>query len=262
MVTKEKIQTIVVLGSGNVATHLSIAFYQAGFKILQVYSRNLGNARELANKIGANFTSDLAKINDNSDLYLFAISDSAIQSVLENKNWTGKILVHTAGSISIEIFKPYSENFGVIYPLQTFSKKRDIDISNVPFFIEASSQGIADTLESLVKKISKIIYSISFKDREILHLAAVFANNFSNHMFAVAAEILKKHNLPFDYLKPLIEETSLKAIELGPTAAQTGPAIRANPDVMQKHITLLENETELQNLYKFISDNIIKYHKN
>jgi predicted short-subunit dehydrogenase-like oxidoreductase (DUF2520 family) len=259
---KKKIRTIVVLGSGNVATHLSLAFYRVGFKILQVYSRNLENARELAKIINTDFTSDLNSIVDDADLYLFALSDSAIQPVLENKKWPNKILIHTAGSVSIEIFKPFTEKFGVIYPLQSFSKNRKIDISLVPFLIEASAPEIANILESFIQKISNNIYSISFREREILHLAAVFANNFTNHLYSISDEILRKYHIPFSYLQPLIEETILKAIELGPKAAQTGPAVRNNLDVLQKHLNLLRGEPEWQNLYKFISDNIIKYHKN
>ena len=261
MASKKEIRTIVVIGSGNVATHLSLAFYNAGLKILQIYSRNLDHAKLLANKLNASYTSDLSGLAENADLYLFAISDSAIQSVLDKKDWKGKLLVHTAGSISISIFKAFSENFGVIYPLQTFSKIRIIDISSIPFFIEANSSVTLDHLKKLVCKISKNASAISFEDRLILHLAAVFANNFSNHMFTIAADILEKHKLPIKYLHPLIQETSMKAIEVGPVSAQTGPAVRNNIEIIQKHITLLENEPELQNLYKFISENIIKYHK-
>jgi predicted short-subunit dehydrogenase-like oxidoreductase (DUF2520 family) len=258
---KKKIRTIVVLGSGNVATHLSLAFHQAGLKILQVYSRSMEHAKELANKVDSNYTSGLANITDNADIYLFSVSDSAIQPILDKINWTGKILVHTAGSVAIEIFKSYSENFGVIYPLQSFSKNRKIDISKVPFFIEANSPEIADTLEILVRQISNNIYRISFEERKILHLAAVFASNFSNHMYAIADELLKKNNIPFNYLQPLVYETSAKAFELGPKVAQTGPAIRNNFDILKKHAVLLNSEPDWQNLYKFISDNIIKYHK-
>jgi predicted short-subunit dehydrogenase-like oxidoreductase (DUF2520 family) len=259
--SNKEIQSIVVIGSGNVATHLSLAFYQAGLKILQIYGQNLDHAKLLANKLDASYTADLRSLSENADLYLFAITDSAIQSVLDKRDWKGKLLVHTAGSISLNIFKTISENFGVIFPLQTFSKNRSIDISSVPFFIEANSSDTLDVLKKLVYKISKNVSAISFKDRLILHLAAVFANNFSNHMLTVAADILKKHKLPIEYLHPLIQETSMKAIELGPVSAQTGPAVRNNFEIIQKHITLLENEPELQNLYKFISENIIKYHK-
>ena len=261
MVSEKKIQTIVVLGSGNVATHISMAFHSVGLKIVQVYSRNLECAKELADKVDAQYTSDLASITDEADLYLFAVSDSAIQNVLDNKDWPGKILAHTAGSVSIDIFKPYSENFGVIYPLQSFSKNRKIDLSEVPFFIEASSEEIVDILESLIREISNNIYRLSFEEREILHLAAVFASNFSNHMYAIADELLRKNNIPFNYLQPLVNETSAKAFELGPKASQTGPAVRNNFDILKKHMGLLNSEPDWQKLYKFISDNIIKYHK-
>jgi predicted short-subunit dehydrogenase-like oxidoreductase (DUF2520 family) len=252
------INSMVIIGSGNVATHLARAFSYAHINILQVYSRNIEHARELANVLHCNYTSSIAQLLENADMYFFALSDSAIPQVLEQGRWKGKVCVHTAGSVPMEIFRPYTDKYGVIYPLQTFSKTFSLEISKVPFFIEACDEDLKKKLTQLTEKISQNIFEATSEQRFLIHLAAVFANNFSNYMFVVAQKILETQNIPFDVLKPIIEETVRKAIAIGPENAQTGPAMRNNLEILKKHAEFLKGNPEWQKIYTFVSESIRK----
>jgi predicted short-subunit dehydrogenase-like oxidoreductase (DUF2520 family) len=256
----KEIQSIVILGSGNVATHLGLAFHQAGIKIIQVFSRNLSHAEELARIINAHAISDIDRINLDTDLILFCISDSAVLSVLKQRNWENALLVHTAGTIAIDVFQPFANNYGVLYPYQTFTKNRKLNISEVPFLIEGNTRENDELLKDLTSKISSHIHIFHSPERSMLHLAGVFANNFSNHMFLIAKEILSKAGLPDHLIYPLIEETSRKAIETGPFNSQTGPALRHNIDIMNKHIEMLASNPDWQKIYTFVSESISKFH--
>jgi predicted short-subunit dehydrogenase-like oxidoreductase (DUF2520 family) len=254
------IQTIVILGSGNVATHLGLAFHQAGLKILQVFSRDLSHAEELAGKVNAQAITDVDKVNFNADFVLFCISDSALLPVLEKRKWDNTFLVHTAGTVAMDIFQPFTGNYGVLYPYQTITKSRKINFSDVPFFIEGNTRKNEELLKDMTGKISGHIHLFNSAERSILHLAGVFANNFSNHMIRIATEILIKAGLPNHLINPLIEETFKKAIEIGPHGAQTGPALRHNTEIMNKHIEMLASNSDWQKLYTFVSESISKFH--
>jgi len=257
----KEIRNIVLLGSGNVASHLAIAFCNSGVKIIQIYSRKLEHAKELAEKVNSNFTSDLSELPDNADLFLFAVTDSAILPILKNSKLQDKLLVHTAGSVPAAIFKDFTNRYGVIYPFQTFTKGIDINISECPFFIEADSEPTIQILESFVNKFSKNVKVINFEQRLILHLSGVFTSNFSNHLLAIATELLNKNGFSIEVLKPLLEETYRKAFQIGATDAQTGPAIRNNREIIQKHIAMLSSEPDWQKIYTFMSESIARYHK-
>jgi predicted short-subunit dehydrogenase-like oxidoreductase (DUF2520 family) len=256
----KEIQSIVILGSGNVATHLGMALHQAGLKILQVYSRHLSHAEELALVINANVISEINQVNVNADLILFCISDSALDLVLEQRNWENAFLAHTAGTVAADIFQPVTQNFGVLYPYQTFTKTRKINFSEIPFFIEGNTNENAELLKGLAEKISEHIHLFNSAERSIYHLAGVYANNFSNHMYTIAKEILTKAGLPNHLIHPLIEETARKAIAIGPNQAQTGPALRQNFDVMKRHIEMMDSNPDWQKLYTFVSESISKFH--
>jgi predicted short-subunit dehydrogenase-like oxidoreductase (DUF2520 family) len=249
---------IVIIGAGNVATHLSLSLKKNNFSISCIYSKTLHSAEKLAGKLNTDFTNDLDKIPKNADLYVLSIKDEKILSVVKNLTIENGIVVHTAGSISVNVFKNHFKDYGVFYPLQTFSKSRELDFSNIPICIEASNQDVKNKLFYLANCLCKSVYEIDSEKRKVLHLAAVYASNFANHMFAVAADILDQADISFDLLKPLIEETALKAIESDPQKAQTGPAVRNDQNVIKNHLEMLNDNQEFEKIYRFVSESIFK----
>ncbi|MBE9469090.1 MAG: DUF2520 domain-containing protein [Bacteroidetes bacterium] len=248
--------TIVFIGAGNLATNLSIAFKKAGYSILQVYSRTEKSARELSKKINCDYTIDINKLKK-ADIYFFAVGDKVIKKLLESNNFENKFIVHTAGSVSIDVFKDKSNNYGVFYPIQTFSKERIVDFKNIPICIEANNRDSQKLLENIVNSISDDLRIINSEQRKLIHLTAVFACNFVNHLYSISSDILKKGNISFDILKPLIIETANKIIDNDPKCAQTGPAVRNDNQTIEKHLKML-NDDNLKNIYKLFSDDIFR----
>lgn len=249
---------IVILGAGNVATHLSLALNKSGYDIQFVYSKTLNSAKNLAQKVNANFTDDIKKIPGNAEFYIISVKDDAIVEIIRHLTIESGAVVHTAGSISMNIFEGLYKNFGVIYPLQTFSKSRNLDFSEIPICVEANNSDLENKLFNLSECLSKNVSVVDSEKRKMLHLAAVFACNFVNHMYSVATEILGDANIPYDFLKPLIKETATKALDSDPRKTQTGPALRNDQNVIQKHIELLKAYPEFENIYKFVSESIYK----
>lgn len=247
---------IVFIGSGNVATHMAAALKSAGNDILQVYSRSFGNAELLAAKVEAEPIDNIETIVATADFYIFSVKDDALPEIVAQMPPTSGVWVHTAGSVPVSVFSCHKEN-GVIYPLQTFSKDRKVDFNAIPLFIEGSSVETAELLKNLVETISENVHLLSGDKRRILHLAAVFACNFTNHMYTLASEIIGEEEIPFQLLIPLIHETAAKVKELDPYKAQTGPAVRFDETVMQKHLNLL-NEPLKREIYSLLSKSIHK----
>lgn len=247
---------IVVLGAGNVATHLSIALNKAGFFIKCIYSKTIESAKELALKVDSHYTNEISKIPIDADLYIISVKDEIIKELISKLNIKEGVIVHTAGSISMNVFEKQFETYGVFYPLQTFSKSRNIDFSNIPICIEASNKQLEIKLSNLASSLSNSVSLINSEKRKMLHLSAVFACNFANHMYSAASEILDQSGVSFDLLKPLIKETAQKAIESDPVKAQTGPAVRNDKSVIQKHLEMLKDNPEFENIYRFVSDSI------
>ena len=252
---------IVILGSGNVATHIALALYKAGEEVVQIYSRHLANAKQVAVQVSAAATDNLKDINDFADVYLISIKDDAIGSVLEHLKNTKGIIAHTSGSTSIDVFPGEIENYGVFYPLQTFSKERLISFSSVPICIEASSELNVNLLSSLASKLSSKVCHVNSEQRKHLHLAAVFAGNFSNHLYAIAADILAEDKLDFDLMRPLILETAEKVMGNLPFKVQTGPAIRRDEKTIENHLDLLKDSPEFLEVYSVMSESIKLKHK-
>jgi predicted short-subunit dehydrogenase-like oxidoreductase (DUF2520 family) len=252
-------EKIVLIGAGSLATHLAKALIKEGNEICQVYSRTIESARELGIKIGVNYTNNPEELYTNADIYLFSVSDTAISQILKTITFEGNpLLLHTAGSISKDVFKGYSNNYGVMYPLQTFTKKRLIEFRDIPICIEANNTESLDIIKRISTGISESVYTMGIEKRVYLHLAAVFACNFTNYMYSVAEKILNQKDIPFDIIKPLIKETAAKIEDLSPAKAQTGPAVRNDKEVIFKHKELLESNPDLQKLYTFVSNSIIK----
>ena len=253
------IRSVCILGSGNVATHLASAFYEAGLKIDCVYSKTLKHARELALKYNALYTCELKDACVHStDLIVVSVKDDAIKDLVLELDNTETLIVHTAGSISIEELSKFKNN-GVFYPLQTFSKSKTILLQEVPFLLEANSCENMVLLEELARKITKKVFKIDSESRLKVHLAAVFACNYTNYMWLAAHEILQETNLDFSVFSALLHETLEKAIAMKPYSAQTGPAKRGDLNVIHKHLAVLSNNPELQNLYSLISSSIFDY---
>ena len=249
---------VTLIGSGNVATHLAAALKNAGHNIVQVYSRTLQNAALLAYHVKAEAIDDLKSINADTDIFIIAIKDDAIGLIAEQLVPHQRLMVHTSGATDLYSLLAFSDNVGVLYPLQTFSKTKEVDFRNVPVCIEAMDKIIAKTLEQLAQTISNKVYHIDSEKRKALHLAAVFACNFPNYLYTIAQQLIAKQGLDFELLRPLIQETAEKVQSEFPAKVQTGPAIRNDEFTMALHQQLLEDEPELQQLYFLLSQGIIK----
>ena len=248
------------IGAGNLATHLSKAFQNKGFGISQVYSRTTLSAKELANNLSTNYVISTDEIDENADIYFVALKDSAVDEVLSQINFNNKLIVHCSGSLPLSAIEKYSENVGVLYPLQTFSKKREVDFSEIPIFIEANSAKNEKLLCAITSQISGSVVVINSDKRKMLHISAVFACNFVNHFYTIASDILKSKNIQFDVLKPLILETAKKVQEMEPEKAQTGPAIRFDNNIIDAHLHELKDFGDYRELYKSISKSIFEHY--
>jgi predicted short-subunit dehydrogenase-like oxidoreductase (DUF2520 family) len=247
---------IVLIGSGNVAFHLAKAFTEAQIPISQIFGRNTTELQKISEQFSIPFSTETLA---DADLYIISVSDSSIAEVsalIKNKN---VLVAHTSGSVSREAL---SGNYrkSVFYPLQTFSKSKNLDYSKIPFFIDAENENDEEILKNLASKISKNVMLANDEKRKYIHLTAVFACNFVNHLYARAKEISDSQNIPFDYFLPLIDETTQKIHELEPKLAQTGPAIRNDEKVLKLHESLLTDEEKLK-IYKTLNESIKKmYH--
>lgn len=248
---------VVFIGSGNLATRLSMEMEKVGMKVEQIYSLTVGHARVLAEKLGCAWTDRLDEVVSDADLYVFSLKDTVLQAVISRLRPNQGLWVHTAGSMSMNVFEGYSKRYGVIYPLQTFSKDREVKFKRIPFLLEANSREDETILEDLAGRLSDNVCLLSSERRKHIHLAAVFACNFTNHMYALAGKILDEQGVPMDVLLPLIDETAAKVQGMSPAKAQTGPAIRYDENVINKHLAMLKNPN-MRELYERISQSIHK----
>lgn len=256
----ERDETIVLIGAGNMATQLAVALCRCGYKIEQIYSRTPESAQALQARLGGNMatTNRTEEIRKDASLYLFSISDNALQEVVGRIEQNEALWVHTAGSMPMDVFRGKTSHYGVLYPMQTTSKEILADWSEVPFSIEASTLADTERIERIARSLSNNVIRSNSEQRKALHLAAVFACNFTNHMYAIAERLLRQQGLDFGVMKLLIRETERKAEKISPVSAQTGPAVRNDHNVMDEHIDLLQASPEAA-LYKLISENIGRY---
>ncbi len=248
---------IVCIGSGNVATHMAGAFKKKGHDLIQVWSRDADHAEPLASSLGAKVMTDLGEIDLNADLYLIAIKDDAISSVVQALGEVSGLVVHTSGATSIAELDRFKSH-GVLYPLQTFSKAKAVDFMNIPLCIEAADAESLNKLRTIGAELSKSVYEVDSDKRKILHLSAVFACNFVNHMYNLSAQVLRSHDLGFEMLRPLITETAMKVQTEMPVNVQTGPAVRDDKQTILKHLELLESSPHLKEIYQTLSESIKK----
>ena len=254
------IKTIVIIGAGNLATHLGQALHCNGFKIVQVYSRTITSAHLLASKVDANYTSDITEIYPTADLYIYALKDDILPKIVEAIEVSQGLHVHTSGSVNMTIFAQKQANFGVLYPFQTFSKTKIVDFQDIPIFIEANTTENIENLKDISSRISNRVFQLDNEHRNVIHLAGVFACNFTNYLYTIAASLLKEYELPFDMLLPLIRESVEKLETLSPREAQTGPAVRGDETILSNHMALLQNHTAWQVIYQLLTEGIQKEH--
>lgn len=240
---------VVIIGSGNVATHVTKAFARNNkIKVIQLLNRKKLSVEGIP-------VTDKYDELPAADLYLIAVSDDAISEVSAKLPFEGRLVAHTSGSVALEELSAGNRR-GVFYPLQTFSKDKDIDFSKVPLCIEAGNDGDRELLENVARSISQQVYPVSSEQRRSLHLAAVFVNNFVNHLYAIGDDICRKNDLPFDLLKPLIAETAKKIESIPPAEAQTGPARRNDQGTLQKHLNQLNLHPVYKEIYELLTRSI------
>jgi predicted short-subunit dehydrogenase-like oxidoreductase (DUF2520 family) len=250
---------IVCIGAGKLANQLMPALKLAGFEINQVYSRTIVSANTLAIQLKTVATTDLSQIQKDADFYFFALKDDVLENVvkelghLENER---SLFVHTSGILPLNAI-PFKRK-GIFYPLQTFSPGHSVEWKTTPILVTGENEEINTRLTTMASKISDLVYKVSDQDRAALHVAAVFANNFTNHMLTLAEKICNEHHVPFEILKPIIRETIEKALDAGPSNSQTGPAVRGDQKTMDKHLNMLEGDPVLQELYLVISKSIMR----
>ncbi len=248
---------VVVIGSGNVAEILAEAIADgSGYALVQIYARNRERGEYIAGKVGCRWTDDPQSLAE-ADIYLIAVSDTAVGPIARMLDFGGAVVAHTAGSVSIDELSGCSEHTGVFYPLQSFTAGRSLDLHGVPFFIEGSSDRALEALRDLGNALSGRVIEIHSEERKRLHLAAVFVSNFANHMFALGENLLEEYGLSAEWIKPLMRETADKALHASSAATvQTGPARRNDLVTQKKHLELLQDRPQMQQLYKMISQSI------
>lgn len=255
------IKNIAVAGAGNVAWHLAVSLFHKGFHISGIWSRDENHAAMLANKCNSVVCKEISDLKQNADLIIIAVPDKAIGFVIENLNGFNGIVSHTAGSVSIDEMHHHFEKYCSIYPLQTFSKEKPVNFEQVPIFLEASADDVLLAIKNIALKLSNQVYVLDSSKRLLIHIAAVFAGNYTNLMYIISNNLLHSIGLPEKIIHPLILETARKAVNDDPTLVQTGPARRLDFPTLEKHLSVLENQPEYAHLYNLLAQTIINQYK-
>ncbi|MFV0188871.1 MULTISPECIES: Rossmann-like and DUF2520 domain-containing protein [unclassified Empedobacter] len=246
--------SIVILGAGNVAFHLTRALIENTCNVRQIFNRTLEHAREIGEANRISYTDKISEI-EKADVYIIASADSGIEEFSHYIPYDDVLVVHTSGSSPMSVLKGDYRK-GVFYPLQTFSKERTMRYDNIPFFIEAENPEDLKTLNDLGNRISNEVHELNFASRMQVHMTGVWANNFVNHLYYIAGNICEQNNVPFDVLLPLIQETANKVIEMNPKDAQTGPAKRGDQVIIDRHLEALQDDSRLLQIYQILTDSI------
>lgn len=238
---------------GNVGSHLARRFSACNLPITQIYSRDQEKVEHYAKELDYPSTSDFSQIDTTADLYILAVRDDSIVKVAEQlKTFVNHepLVVHISGSTPITSLEGIFKHYGVFYPLQTFSEDRPVDFTTLPLCVDANSEEHIATLKELASQIGEKVYHIDNRQRSILHVAAVFSNNFTNYLYTIAESIVEKENIPFELLRPLILETALKVQAHSPSKVQTGPAIRKDDQTIERHLEYLAEYPDFSELYQ------------
>ncbi len=254
-----KSTSVVLIGAGNVASSLAEAL-KGSKEIIQVYSKTLAHAKALGQKLKCSFTNDLKKITPDADLYIIAVKDDAIAEVCKKLKLPGKLVIHTSGSTELSILKKVTDKNGVLWPMYSFAGKSNL-VPETPFFIEASDLTSKRELTTLVKEFKGNPYYMDSEKRVMFHMAAIFVNNFPNHLFAIAENLCKEARVPFRLFLPLIHETMHTIENKSPALTQTGPASRNDKLIINRHLALLSKDKNLKRyreVYKILTESIIE----
>lgn len=252
-----KIETVSLVGSGNIAHWLVYALKKADVDIRQIYSRQLDHAKELAAKAGADAIDNLRDLSPNSDLYIFSVKDDSYETLLSQLPFRLPLAVHTAGSLSIRIFEPYADSYGILYPYQSLNKNMDFANVEVPLSVESNDKMVENELFAFAGRLSSTVQLMGEAQRLVLHRAAIFGCNFTNAMYAIAYDILRENNIDWRMILPLLENTLDKVKTMNPHDAQTGPAKRGDQNIIRMHQEALQDE-QLREIYRLMSDYIMR----
>ncbi len=252
------IETVSLIGSGNIAHWMVFALRKAGVRICQIYSRRLDHAAALASLAAAEAIDDMSLLESGSDLYLFAVKDDSYEGLLEQLPFHLPLAAHTAGSLSIRIFQPYAESYGILYPYQSVNKGMDFEGIEVPLCVEASHADAETELLALAQLLSQNVQLLDESQRLVLHRAAIFGCNFTNAMYSIAYDILREHRVDWRMILPLLQNTLDKVKTMNPHEAQTGPARRGDMNIIQKHQDALQDE-RLKEIYRLMTEYIVSY---
>lgn len=250
---------VVILGTGNVATVFAKRFNNSGHSVIQVWGRDIAKAEYLAALVNADAISDINSLTKNADVYIIAVSDKAVPELIDQLSLPGALVLHTTASLSKQVLRNVSEKYGVLYPLQSLRKMMD-ETTPIPLLVDGNSETIIKEIEGLAKAISNTVVIADDETRVKLHVAAVFACNFTNYMYLQSATFCEKEHLDFSLLQPLIEETANRLRDHHPSKVFTGPAVRGDVPTMEKHLSLLESYPEQEAIYKDLSNRILKQH--
>ncbi|MCZ2394375.1 MAG: DUF2520 domain-containing protein [Chitinophagales bacterium] len=251
---------IVLIGSGSVASTLAKVLYNSGHEILEVVSRNLANAENLAQQVHAKrVMDDFSRVTQYANLYIIAVSDDAIENVVQQLPNVNGLVVHTSGSVDSSVLKSKFKNWGVFYPLQTFTKGRELDFNKIPILIYSNKSQHLNFLQEMAASIGSISYTLDDHARSHVHIAAVIINNFGNHLLVLARKYVTEYQLPPHIFQALIQETTAKALDMGSENSQTGPAKRGDLKTIEKHLEMIRssNNVTLFSLYEIFSKSIM-----
>lgn len=252
-------ETIVLIGAGNVGHHLALRLFEKGQNILQIFSRSASKTEKLASRVEAETCTKISQIRQDGSLYILAVNDDSIKSLSRELSLhlpSNALVVHTSGATPGSLLGDFFVHYGVFYPLQTFTTDRPVQFDSIPICIDAPIKKDLKRLESLAKTMSTHVQHVGDDQRAILHVAAVFVNNFVNYLYSIGFDILESHQLPFSLLQPLMEETVAKVRDFSPRDMQTGPAIRGDVVTIKRHLELLKDQPNFQNIYDQLSQEI------
>jgi len=246
-------KNISFIGSGNVAYHLALTLYEKGYIIKQVFNRTESHALDICNTTKAKYVRKIKDfVFDENDLNIISLSDDAIDEVLGKVKFHNSILIHTAGSLDINVLNKYSTNYGVLYPLQSISRHQNIKFKDVPILIEANNISTLERIKHLSKSLSPHVVYCNSEQREMIHISAIFVSNFTNYLYTVGNDLMQNTGGDFELLLPLIKETTGRLKNNNPKLLQTGPAKRKDIKIISQHLEKLNNFPKYKNLYNFI----------
>ncbi len=247
---------VVIIGTGNVATVFGRIIKNTGFEIVQVFGRNSEHAATLAEEMNSTPCSEWKDISKEADIYLVALADTALYELDQHLHLTDQLVLHTAGSVSMDVLKNISVNYGVLYPLQSLRKEMNV-LTQIPLLVEGNNEHAIQAVWDIACRISSNVTFINEEARLKLHVAAIFINNFTNHLYAVTADFCKKEGLNFNLLLPLAAETAKRIEWVSPEQVITGPAIRKDEVTINKHLDLLKDYPSIQKIYRQMTESIM-----